>query len=298
MRINPSVTTDSDQNEYSFLGAAYGSLISQSQQSHLSRLIQGQISSQTLEILDFYRSKFLVAVVMADPGEPVGTAWQEQLVQIIRHTIRMPSAVTSDDCVGLVFNSDEFDDTEMDWLVTQLATLQKEVEAELRRTVAVGIGTIVTDTDSIRASCRNAMTAVQYAVSMGSGQLVPFAEMDNPHLAANLNRSAIAAATDEYIRANYARAGFTIDEIADSIGLSVGYLRQVFKLERGLPINDYIITCRINNACELLASTEMTAKDISELVGYLDSRYFYTLFKKRVGMTTEEYRRSIQEGVE
>lgn len=35
-------------------------------QARLSKLLQGQISSQTLEVLDFSRSKFLVVAVMAD----------------------------------------------------------------------------------------------------------------------------------------------------------------------------------------------------------------------------------------
>jgi len=41
----------------------------------------------------------------------------------------------------------------------------------------------------------------------------------------------------------------------------------------------------------LLINTDSTAKDISESVGYYDNRYFYTLFKKKVGMTTEEFRK-------
>ncbi|WP_313755928.1 helix-turn-helix transcriptional regulator [Tissierella sp.] len=68
-------------------------------------------------------------------------------------------------------------------------------------------------------------------------------------------------------------------------------MRQIFRNEKGVTLNDYIISCRIDKAKELLINTDSTAKDISESVGYYDNRYFYTLFKKKVGMTTEEFRK-------
>ena len=170
--------------------------------------------------------------------------------------------------------------------------LFRSVEAKTGETVSVGIGTVVYDPAGIRTSQQNALAAAQYAITLGAGQIVPFGEIQNHSLSANQNRSSVAAAIDDYIQANYARPGFALEEIADHVGLSVGYMRQIFKLERGVPVNDFIITCRIRKASELLTSTDMTAKDIAEAVGYLDSRYFYTLFKKKVGMTTDEYRRS------
>ena len=88
---------------------------------------------------------------------------------------------------------------------------------------------------------------------------------------------------------------FSNDQIASTIGLSNGYLRQLFKQETGQTLNDYIIESRIQRACELLVHTSQTGREIASATGFNDARYFYTLFKKRTGQTTDQYRRSKSE---
>jgi len=66
----------------------------------------------------------------------------------------------------------------------------------------------------------------------------------------------------------------------------------LFKQETGQTLNDYIIESRIQRACELLVNTSQTGREIARATGFNDVRYFYTLFKKRTGMTIEHYRRS------
>ena len=294
---SPAITADSAQGEYAYLDAAFGSLIAQSQQASLAKLMQGQFNSRTLDILGFYRSSFLAVAVLPDQPADQSHSWLEQLSQIVQKSIRLPAAVLADNCVGFVFNADQFDETEMDWITTQIAVLQSSVEEKTGSTVSIGIGSVVSDPAAIASSQQHALSAAQHAATLGKSQIVPFSEIETHRLTANQNRSAVAVAIDAYIQANFARPGFTLEEIAEHVGLSVGYMRQIFKLERQVPVNDYIISCRIGKACELLAGTDMTAKDISESVGYLDSRYFYTLFKKKVGMTTDEYRRSMRREV-
>lgn len=294
---SPAITADSAQGEYAYLDAAFGSLIAQSQQASLAKLMQGQFNSRTLEILGFYRSSFLAVTLLPDQPADQNHSWLEQLSQIVQKSIRLPAAVLAGNYVGFVFNADQFDETEMDWITTQIAVLQRSVEEKTGSTVSIGIGSVVSDPAAISTSQQHALSAAQHAVTLGQSQIVPFSEIETHRLTANQNRSAVAMAIDAYILSNFARPGFTLEEIAEHVGLSVGYMRQIFKLERQVPVNDYIISCRIGKACELLAGTDMTAKDISESVGYLDSRYFYTLFKKKVGMTTDEYRRSMRREV-
>lgn len=293
MQQSPAVDTESNQDEYTYLGAAFGSLLLQNQQAHLARLLQGgQVNPQAVEILGLKHSSFQAVAFIPDPSDVAIRDILDQLAQLIQQNLRLPSAVVSGS-VGLLFNADQFDDTETDWIMAQLAGLQHTIKTELGLTVAIGLGSISAGTDGIRASWRAALAAAQQAAAIGLGQIVPYSEIEGGSLSASQNRDSIASAIDEQIQANFHRPDFTLDEISEKMGLSISYLRQIYKLERGLPINEQIIVTRIDKARELLTTTDLTARDISEQVGYLDSRYFYTLFKKRVGMTTDEYRRSM-----
>ena len=49
---------------------------------------------------------------------------------------------------------------------------------------------------------------------------------------------------------------------------------------------------RIDTACELLENTTMTVGEITYKIGIENENYFYTLFKKNVGMTPKQYRQS------
>lgn len=292
MQQSPAVDTESNQDEYTYLGAAFGSLLLQNQQAQLARLLQGQIKPQTLEILGLTHANYQAVAVMPDQDDVAHRDNLDQLAQLLQHSLRLPTAVVGGSSVGLLFNADLFDETEADWIMAQLAGLQRTIETDMAMTVAIGLGSIADGTDGIRASWRSALAAAQQAAAIGKGQIVPYSEIEGGNLSASQNRSSIASAIDDQIQTNFHRPDFSLDEIADKMGLSIGYLRQIYKQERGLPINEQIITTRIDNARELLTTTTLTAREISELVGYLDSRYFYTLFKKRVGMTTDEYRRS------
>jgi len=292
LQSSPAVSAETELDEYAYLHSAFASLITNSEQSSLLRLLQGGSPDRMLEMLGLSRPAFLLAALLTDHPDTADDAWLDQVCQQTRRILRQPAAILPERVVAILWNADEFDDFSMDWLVSQLAELQQAIRETTGCSAAIGIGNVVKNPAAIKISLQNALAAAQYAAELGSGQIVPYSEMQTHPQATSQNRSTLAAAIDDYIQANFQHPGFSLDDIADHIGLSVGYLRQIFKIERGVPLNDYIIACRIRKACELLAGSEMTAKDISEAVGYLDSRYFYTLFKKKTGMTTDEYRRS------
>lgn len=68
------------------------------------------------------------------------------------------------------------------------------------------------------------------------------------------------------------------------------YLGQLFKKETGLSLNDYINKVRINKAKKLLKETGAMVYEIADQVGFSDSQYFSTVFKKIVGVSPKEYR--------
>ncbi|MDP3304716.1 MAG: AraC family transcriptional regulator [Erysipelotrichaceae bacterium] len=98
-----------------------------------------------------------------------------------------------------------------------------------------------------------------------------------------------------YIVENFHDSQMSIDSLAQALGYSIGYVRQIFKEEMGVPYNEYLIVARIDEAKRLLEQTELSAKEIGDRIGISDTRYFYTVFKNRIGMTAQEYRKKKRE---
>jgi len=79
--------------------------------------------------------------------------------------------------------------------------------------------------------------------------------------------------------------------VADYIGLSPDHLVKVFKKEVGSSINDYILQERIKLAKQMLTSTGLSITNIALAVGFTNSPYFSSIFKREVLMTPQEYRK-------
>lgn len=95
----------------------------------------------------------------------------------------------------------------------------------------------------------------------------------------------------EYMRNNYDKH-ISLDEVVSGIFLSKNYFRQIFKKTTGMSISSFTQELRIKEACRLLETTDMSSIDISYKCGYNDLKFFYSTFKKTMGMTPAEYRKS------
>lgn len=96
----------------------------------------------------------------------------------------------------------------------------------------------------------------------------------------------------QFIETNYTNPMLNTDDIAAYAELSPNYLRTVFKNATGKSPADYLTDYRIEQAQELLASTNISTKEIATAVGYYNHRYFYSVFKAKTGCTATEYRKS------
>jgi YesN/AraC family two-component response regulator len=95
----------------------------------------------------------------------------------------------------------------------------------------------------------------------------------------------------DYIHKNY-NIKITLAQLARTERFSISKYRVLFQKYMGVPPVEYIISIRISRACELLTQTDLTIREISESVGYSDQLYFSRIFKKRQGMSPNEYRKS------
>jgi len=97
-------------------------------------------------------------------------------------------------------------------------------------------------------------------------------------------------AIKSYIAKNYTNDTFSIGDISAFLHMSASHVCTMFKKETGDTINNYLTEYRLNKAKQYLKETLFTAAEISTKVGYRDGSYFGRIFRKRFGMTPNEYR--------
>lgn len=96
-------------------------------------------------------------------------------------------------------------------------------------------------------------------------------------------------AAKKYIENNYTD-NITLEDVSREVNISSYYLSRIFKEGTGENFIDYLTGLRMDKAKELLATTQLSMKEICSKVGYSDPNYFSKTFKKNVGVTPTEYR--------
>ncbi len=95
----------------------------------------------------------------------------------------------------------------------------------------------------------------------------------------------------DYMKANL-REEVSIESVAKAVKCSRAKLFAVFKESAGMTPHDYWLRLRIDHAQELLRSSELSITKIAMDSGFSTSQYFSTVFKRYVGYSPLEYRRS------
>ena len=78
---------------------------------------------------------------------------------------------------------------------------------------------------------------------------------------------------------------------AEQVHLNPAYLSHIFSKETGITFSEYLLSCRLNTAKDLLVRTNDRVKDVAVQSGFNDYRNFCKTFKKAVGLTPQNYRR-------
>ena len=100
-----------------------------------------------------------------------------------------------------------------------------------------------------------------------------------------------------YMEHNYQK-DLTQDFIASLFYLNRSYLSTLFRQRTGTKFIDYLNDVRIGKAKEFLADSERKMYQIARSVGYDNVKYFFRIFKKKTGMTPEQYRAECQNRIE
>jgi len=97
-----------------------------------------------------------------------------------------------------------------------------------------------------------------------------------------------------YVKTNYSQ-DLKLEALGDLFNCNSAYLGKKFRKYTGVQFNTYLDNLRIEEAKNKLLNTDLKIYQISKLVGYSNTDYFFMKFKKATGMTPKEFKESVDE---
>ena len=86
-------------------------------------------------------------------------------------------------------------------------------------------------------------------------------------------------------------SSLTLTDLARGCTLSTSRLSHLFKAETGLTLRQFRNKCRFRAAMNMLATTDMSIKQIAYTLGYHHTSSFVRAFEFRAGVSPSDYRR-------
>ncbi len=93
------------------------------------------------------------------------------------------------------------------------------------------------------------------------------------------------------VNANIKIKPIYVKDLADELNVSASYLARIFSKRLGMPPVKYIIEVKLASAKELLRSTSLSIKEVSEMLYFSDSLYFSRVFSEYEGVSPREWRK-------
>lgn len=145
-----------------------------------------------------------------------------------------------------------------------------------------------------------AQQAIHYGVS--DYLLKPISTADMKAAIYNVTRRIAKSDVPDYDNdiIHYIHKNFTDDinlvTLSEQFNFSPKYISNLIKNMTGIGFSELITKLRIEKSINLMITTDMPIKVISNAVGYTDGQYFHRVFKKSTGMTPLEYRSLLKHG--
>lgn len=95
-----------------------------------------------------------------------------------------------------------------------------------------------------------------------------------------------------YIEEQFANPDLSLKHLSDRFQISGKHASYLFKTEFNMKFVDFVTALRMKEAEKLLLNTEQSLQDIATQVGYANAISFGRVFKRIIGMTPGDYRRS------
>lgn len=100
--------------------------------------------------------------------------------------------------------------------------------------------------------------------------------------------SKIISFVKDYVKEHYKDA--KLEDIAEAVHMNSNYLSQFFKQKTGECFSNYLIKIKMHRAAEFLNDIRYKTYEISEMVGYSNTKNFTRTFRNYYGKSPKEYR--------
>lgn len=137
----------------------------------------------------------------------------------------------------------------------------------------------------LSAGCAGALTLDELSIDLCRAAVQSHTFDNAPTLS---GRGATLAKAKEYLHAHF-RERLSLGDVAAAIGVSPVCLTQLFKRSSGLPLHQYLIAVRLNEAMIALPdASDLTALALD--LGFSSHSHFTSVFRSRFGTTPSRVR--------
>lgn len=120
-------------------------------------------------------------------------------------------------------------------------------------------------------------------------QSVPVSKQEDADKANQYVRRAV-----EFIRRNYCNP-IRVTDVADYVCVNRSYLYTLFENSLGMSPQQFLATCRLTRAAELLKIPDLPVESIAFSCGYQDPLAFTRAFRQKNGLSPSAYRKQLKE---
>ena len=141
---------------------------------------------------------------------------------------------------------------------------------------------------AVRRASAQADAQRQLEAMASNGELLEMDSYDKTNL--------LMGKVKKYLQHNYMLYDISLDSVSAILNLNPSYFSSLFKRTFQVNFLDYLTELRMDAAKALLRDPLRSTAEVASMVGYESANYFTRAFKKKVGMTPTDYRRSAARG--
>ena len=132
---------------------------------------------------------------------------------------------------------------------------------------------------------------IEYANLLSLNFISSFVYHDFQSIAKTNQSDNLVDSVKNYLLNNLEK-NFTLDELASKFNYSKSHLHTKFKIKTGYPVLVFFKLKKVQKACEYLSYTDLSIKEISYKIGFDDPLYFSRIFKRFMGNSPRNYKKS------
>ena len=138
----------------------------------------------------------------------------------------------------------------------------------------------------------------KYAFRDGTGldELLTCMEECEKELSSQNVYSRLTIEAIRILEESYANSELSLNFVAEQLCVTPQHLSRTFRAETGVTFVSYLSKLRIRKAMLLLQDPNLKMYEIAEQTGYVTQHYFSNVFKKAIGVSPADYRKSFLAG--